>query len=160
MNDNTGGSERTCSICGGALSVRNTSGICASTFACRSALQEKRRSGAENPSILLEPAYEIDEDGNQRLDEWGDPIEIVDEVTVRVLVSGVRRVSFTEHERDLAILAMIKLGYRFKEIANHLGTSTKKLKPLIEELGYELIPRRQPDGKGLRDATEIRKVAS
>jgi hypothetical protein len=53
---------------------------------------------------------------------------------------------------------MIQLQYRFREIAANLGTSPEKLKPVIEGLGYELIPRRQKGGRGLREATEIRKV--
>lgn len=154
--------KRGCSVCGGPLSERNTSGICARTPDCRSALQSNRRSRREasgSASLLLEPAYELEEDGDEYArDENGQLIEIVDQVTVRVLVSGVRRVAYTERERDLAILAMIKQKHRFREIATNIGTSPDKLKPVIEALGYELIPRRHPGGRGLREATEIRKV--
>lgn len=155
--------DRECSVCGGSLSVRNTSGICARTFECRSA-QQKRRKNRPYPSepsgaaLQLEPAYEIDEAGNKILDDDGMPIEIVDEVTVRILVSGVRRVAYTERERDLAVQRMISYSYRFREIAANMGTSPEKLRPVIEALGYELIPRRQAGGKGLREATEIRKI--
>jgi hypothetical protein len=110
-------------------------------------------------NLLLPPAYEIDEEGNKVLDNDGHPIEIVDEVAIRTAVAGTRKVALTEHERKVAVKTMIERGYRFKEIATNLGTSTKKLKPVIEGMGYELIPRRQPGGRGLREATEIRKKA-
>jgi hypothetical protein len=109
------------------------------------------------PPRWLPPAYEIDEDGNQLRDGDGNLIEIFDEVAVRLTVTGDRVVAITEKERDAAILEMIRRGYLYKEIARNLGTSAVKLRPLIENLGFEVIPRRQEGGGFPREATEIRK---
>ena len=155
--------DRTCSVCGGKLSARNKSGICAKTYECRVEQQLKRYGGERKrpkrgeSMWTLPPAYEIDEDGNRLLDENDQPIEIVDEIAISIAVSGVRRVPLTERERRMAIETMIKTGWQYREIADHIGTSPAKLKPIIEELGYRLIPRRQP-GSTPREATEIRKI--
>lgn len=155
---------RKCSVCGGPLSARNKSGICAKNYKCRVQQQLSRQGGQRTrpprgESVwVLPPAYEIDEDGNQILDDNGKPIEIVDEVAVRVAVSGVRRVALTERERRLVIEKMIKTGWQYREIADHIGTSPAKLKPIIEDLGFTLIPRRQAGSHHPREATEIRKV--
>jgi hypothetical protein len=104
---------------------------------------------------------QLEKEGNEYArDEHGQLIEIVDEVAVSTAVSGARRVALTERERNLAIEKMISHGHRFREIAANIGTSPEKLRPVIESLGYELIPRRQSGGRGLREATEIRKKPS
>jgi hypothetical protein len=124
-------------------------------------LQSARNTngGGRPTNLILEPAFELEEDGDEYArDADGQLIEIVDEVAISTAVAGVRRVALTERERNQAIKTMISRSYRFREIAANLGTSPKKLRPVIEELGYELIPRRQPGGRGLREATEIRKV--
>jgi hypothetical protein len=82
--------------------------------------------------------------------------EIIDDVAVQIAVEGSRHVGLTVTERKLAIERMIKGGLQYREIADHIGTSPAKLKPLIEELGYELIPRRTTAAKG-HEATTIRK---
>ena len=158
--------DRKCSVCQGPLSSRNSSGICAKTFECRVQQQLRRRGGRRvrppkgDSAWLLSPAYEIHEDGSQILDRDGKPIEIVDEVAIRVAVAGTRRVALTDTERREVIQQMIKTGWQYREIADHIGTSPAKLKPMIEAMGYRLIPRRQPGSKTPREATEIRPVDS
>jgi hypothetical protein len=120
--------------------------------------RQSRDKSADSSGLLLEPAYELELEGDEyQTDEDGNKIEIVDATAVRIAVHGQRRVALTETERRLAVLRMIQLDYRFREIASHIGTSPDKIRPVIEGLGYELIPRRQPDGRGMREATEIRK---
>lgn len=156
--------DRRCSVCGGPLSTRNQSGICAKNYGCRVQQQLRRQGRKRNgpkkgtPPWLLPPAYEIDDDGNQVLDKNGQPVEIVDEVAIRVAVSGVRRVALTEQERKEVIIKMIKTGWQYREIADHIGTSPAKLRPMIEALGYQIIPRRDPGRSHPTEATEIRKV--
>lgn len=146
---------RTCSVCSGPLSERNKTGICARNYGCRVQQQLRRNGGRPkrppkgDSAWLLPAAYDLD---------TGE--EIVDEVAIRIAVSGIRRVALTEVERTAAILKMIKTGWQYREIADHIGISPARLKPRIEALGYILIPRRQPGSSHPHQATEIRKAAS
>ena len=141
--------NKTCSVCGGPVSDRNASGICTKTFECRSALQThrhgKKPSGNRKSQRILPIVYDLDTNE-----------EIIDDIAIRIAFEGVRIVSLTITERKIVIEKMIQAGYQFREIANHIGTSPPKLKPLFEELGYELIPRRTPGSAG-HEATQIRK---
>jgi hypothetical protein len=164
MSNSTMERTRTCSVCGEPITERNKTGICARTFDCRSALQGVRHANAKSGKtthveLLLPPAYELEDEGDEYArDALGNLIEMVDETAIRIAVSGVRCVPMTERERRIAVQKMIDLGYRLREIAANIGTSSTKIRPVIEGLGYELIPRRHPGGHGLREATEIRKI--
>lgn len=106
-------------------------------------------------NLLLDPAYELDDEGQP------NGPEIVDEVTIRILVAGERKVAATFRERSLAALQMIKTGYTAQEIAEHLGTIISKLPPVLESVGYEIVPKgtaRKGYGKTTTKVNTIRKI--
>jgi hypothetical protein len=107
---------------------------------------------------LLEPAYQLDPDGDlYELDENDQRIEIVDPVTVEIMVAGSRRVASTLRERTLAAERMIRIGLSPQEVAEHIGTVVGNLGPVIGPLGYEVAPRCQ-GGKRKASASCFRKV--
>jgi hypothetical protein len=65
---------------------------------------------------------------------------LIDEVAVRLAVTGARRVRLTPPERDLAARLMVARGADLAELAAHLGTSTAAAARLIRALGYRLGP--------------------
>lgn len=143
---------RVCRVCSGPISDRNVSGICAKNYECRVAQQARRNAGKptgrkKGDSLYLLPiVYDLDN---------GE--EIIDEVAVQIAFEGNRKVGLTTTERKMVMARMIRAGYQYREIADHIGTSPAMLKPVFEEMGYQIIPRRTP-GSGGREATEIRKV--
>ncbi len=142
---------RICSVCQGPISDRNKSGICAKTFECRSAQQNRRNAGKPSSGLkgdalyLLEIVYDLDTEE-----------EIIDDVAINRVVTGGGRAAMTVTERKLALDRMARNGVQYREMADRIGTSPQRIKPILEELGYEVIPRRSGGGPG-RDATEIRK---
>jgi hypothetical protein len=121
---------RKCSVCGGPLTAEDMTGICTKNQGCR---------------LALPVAYDIDTGA-----------EIIDERAVEIAVQGTRKVALTVTERKLVIKEMISRQYQFREIADHIGTSPQMLRPLFDELGYELIPRRTSKGAG-HESTQIRR---
>jgi len=148
--------NRTCSECGGPITLKNETGICTRNQACRSALQRRMTGGAQNganngdPSnsrYLLPPAYELcwgdpgercDEFG-YALDEDGNKIEIIDQVAIDIAVRGDRRVGLTERERVEVIRRMITGAWSPTEMAHHCGTIVPRIEPILTALGYEIV---------------------
>jgi hypothetical protein len=130
------------------------------------------KSGRAQPEWLLPPAYEIvrnhpEFDGVDVADpvlddpatvaEYGD--EIVDDVTVRVITLGLRRVASTDTERRTAVRIMIeKMHLDPQEVAERIGTLVAKLPDIIGPLGYEILPRTDPKGKRVRPTARFQRV--
>lgn len=81
-------------------------------------------------SLLLEPVYDLDTGA-----------EIVDEVTVNLLVRGCpRRVASTTAERIAAIPRMVLRGHGVRAVANNIGISIDDAKQLISQAGFQIVP--------------------
>jgi hypothetical protein len=79
--------------------------------------------------LLLDPAFDLD---------TGD--EIIDPVTVFILVHGYRKVASTQRERIAAIHYLVRDGHGVRVIANRIGISIDDAKQLISEAGFEIVP--------------------
>ena len=79
--------------------------------------------------LSLAPAYDLDTGA-----------EIVDDVTVDILVLGHRKVPSTTAERVAAVKRMIQAGHGVRVIANRIGISIDAAKQLITEAGYRIEP--------------------
>jgi hypothetical protein len=77
-------------------------------------------------------------------------------------VEGSRHVGLTVTERKIVVERMIKgvlMGlWSANDIARHCGTILHRLKPILEELGYEVVPPRKPNGKRIATAAEVRRI--
>ena len=160
--------NRTCSECGGPITLNNKSGICARTHECRSALQRRMNGGKqngvlngkpENSQYLLPPAYELEDEGDEyRLDANGNRIEIVDDVAIDIAVRGDRKVGLTETEREVVIMRMISGAWSVHDIAGHCGTIAPRLYPIFERLGYEVVdPKKEPGKQHMHTGRFLRK---
>lgn len=88
---------------------------------------------------LLEPVYDLDTGA-----------EIVDPVTIDILVQGHRKVASTVTERIEAIHRLVKRGAGVRVIANNIGISIDAAKDLISQAGYQIVPDpmyRRADGR-------------
>lgn len=80
-------------------------------------------------TLLLPPVFDLDTGA-----------EIVDEVTVDILVRGHRKVASTHSERHAAIQRLVRQGAGVRIIANHLGISIDDAKECIFQAGYQIVP--------------------
>ena len=78
---------------------------------------------------LLPPVYDLD-----------TGTEIIDPVTVSILVQGHRKVASTVSERLEAIHCLVLAGAGVRVIANNLGISIDAAKQLINQAGYQIKP--------------------
>lgn len=124
-----------------------------STEVTQSMLPRKsRRVKVETEKVVKEPVFQLDEDGNQVLDEEGNPIPVVEESgpTVICVVCGnpVRKTSIVR--RGICPLC-------FRQLAKNVGSTAPKLEALSDEefdviLGQE-IGRREAQVQMKKDRT-------
>ena len=72
---------------------------------------------------------------------------LIDELAVRIAVSGARVVRLTSAERDLAARELLERGAGLAELAAHLGTNIPSARRLVAALGYVLGPRCPSTGR-------------
>lgn len=162
---------RRCESCGGPITPKNRTGICTRNKACRSALQqringklaEQTEDTPDNCPWLLPDAWELseldDECSEERiyaLDEFGHRIPIVDEIAIDIAVEGRRHVGLTQIEREEVVRRMVLGSWGVNDIAHHCGTTRKRLDPIFNKLGYEVVPHIKPNGK--RGRANIRPI--
>jgi hypothetical protein len=83
--------------------------------------------------LLLEPVYDYDHEARMFT-------EVVDEVTIDILVSGRRKVRSTATERVEATRILAERGNGVRVIANNLGVSIDDAKQYIRQAGYQVEP--------------------
>lgn len=145
--------DRRCEVCSGPITPKNQSGICTRNKECRSALQ-RVIAGKQTPPTLDTPdncpwllpiVYDLD---------TGE--EIIDETAIAIAVEGTRHVGLTLTERREVVRRMIAGSWDVQEIAHHCGTTRARLDPIMNELGYEVVPTIKPNGA--RGRANIRKI--
>lgn len=64
---------------------------------------------------------------------------IVDELAIRLAMSGERRIALTERERKIAVERMAKQGATSSEIIKALRAGPHWVRVTLNELGYDLV---------------------
>jgi len=118
--------NRTCQVCGGPISRRNSIGICWGKPACRRIAQAVY-------DLRTQPTHRVKWD-ERLLKENGN----FDHIAVEIAISGERKVDMTLRERKAAARVLIREGAGIEVLSRHLGMTVSHALVMIDDMGYEV----------------------